>query len=273
MDIRMGFLQDHMLYNQSIQTNSNQLLVQANFGRSLTDNLKANIGGSLNRIDVDTDNYEGKIHENRWDLHGWIKYQPVPHWKLSMTLRSIGTDSIDTPLSPSFGSEFILKRTEDLSLKWNVLASRNFRIPTLNDRYWNPGGNPDLKMEEGFSVETGLDMEFIKKSYKQITNVSVFKMWVNNWIIWLPQGPFWSPENLREVEVSGVEISTQGTFSLGKVENNWTTAYSFTRSKNMTAIDRFDRSAGKQLPYVPFHNLSISLNPQLDSWYSKLITT
>ncbi len=36
--------------------------------------------------------------------------------------------------------------------------SKNSKIPTLNDMYWSPGGNPDLKNETGYSSEITWEM-------------------------------------------------------------------------------------------------------------------
>ena len=39
-----------------------------------------------------------------------------------------------------------------------VNFSRNFRAPTLNERYWQPGGNPDLEPEESYNIEAGITL-------------------------------------------------------------------------------------------------------------------
>ena len=40
--------------------------------------------------------------------------------------------------------------------EWLTLKATNgynYRIPTLNAMYWQPGGNPDLKPEKGFASD------------------------------------------------------------------------------------------------------------------------
>lgn len=44
-------------------------------------------------------------------------------------------------------------------------VSRNYRFPTLNDLYFLPGGNPDLKNEHGFSYDAGVSFDVGKKGY------------------------------------------------------------------------------------------------------------
>ncbi|MCS2983587.1 TonB-dependent receptor [Bacteroides xylanisolvens] len=44
-----------------------------------------------------------------------------------------------------------------------VSISRNYRFPTLNDLYFLPGGNPNLKNEQGFSYDAGVSFEVGKE--------------------------------------------------------------------------------------------------------------
>ena len=72
-------------------------------------------------------------------------------------MRQEYVDGDFTPIVPFFGFDFRLVKEKDLILKGNI--ARNFHMPTLNDLYWLPGGNPDLLHGEGFSFELGLAYE------------------------------------------------------------------------------------------------------------------
>ena len=92
--------------------------------------------------------------------------------------------------------------------------SKFYRWPGLDDLYWNPGGNPDLKPENGF-----LAYWKFRNSDKMIKNlfyegeVYAGKTW--NLIRWHPVGPIWEPENLDEGWRAGFSISTNYSFKLG----------------------------------------------------------
>lgn len=43
-------------------------------------------------------------------------------------------------------------------------VSRNYRFPTLNDLYFLPGGNPNLRNEHGFSYDAGVSFEVGKEN-------------------------------------------------------------------------------------------------------------
>lgn len=75
--------------------------------------------------------------------------------------------------------------------KGNITAkasiTRNYRFPTLNDLYFLPGGNTDLKRESGFTYEAGLSFAVGKDNvYTLSGSASWFDQHVNDWIIWLP---------------------------------------------------------------------------------------
>ena len=50
-------------------------------------------------------------------------------------------------------------------LKWN--ASSNYRLPSLNDLYWIPGGNRELMLEQGYSLDMALVAGSISKREKK----------------------------------------------------------------------------------------------------------
>lgn len=90
-------------------------------------------------------------------------------------------------------------------LRWKAHAGRTFRMPTFNDRFWQPGGNPDLQPERGWSVDTGLHLQ--RNAWH--AEATVFHNWRRNQIIWAPvRSGTWSPENEQRVIARGVEVST-----------------------------------------------------------------
>lgn len=80
-------------------------------------------------------------------------------------------------------------------------VSRNFRFPTLNDLYFLPGGNPDLKKEHGISYD---GRRFVRRgrggSYSLHGEATWFDSYIDDWIVWLPTFKgFWTPKNIKEV--------------------------------------------------------------------------
>ena len=92
----------------------------------------------------------------RVELSGSVsaKWQPVEPLGLSLVLREEMSGDKWAPLIPAFFIDGLISRKGNVMVKASV--SRNYRFPTLNDLYFLPGGNPDLKKEHGFTYDAGL---------------------------------------------------------------------------------------------------------------------
>ena len=150
--------------------------------------------------------------------------------------------------------------------KWIVKGciARNYHTPTLNDKYWQPGGNPDLKPEFGFNSELGIESFMGNLNHQLKTEITAFYADINDWIIWLPTFKgYWTPQNIKQVISKGVESRIDYHGNSGKLDYRVVFAYAYTRSKNLGEVEKWgDNSGGKQLVYVPLHsgNIIASLN-------------
>jgi iron complex outermembrane receptor protein len=134
-------------------------------------------------------------------------------------------------------------------------ASRNYRFPTLNDLYFLPGGNPDLRHESGWSDDGGMSFAIGREGvYKLSGSATWFDSYINDWIIWLPTTKgFFSPENVKDVHAYGVELDGHLSVQLAKHWLlNMDATFSWTPSINHgEKRSPADQSVGKQLPYIP----------------------
>ena len=90
-------------------------------------------------------------------------------------------------LAPDFSAAAEIRpfRTKDYLIKASY--SRNSKIPSLNDMFWSPGGNPDLKNETGYLSEVTIEMAGILKGSFSIKNdLTFFRNNLNNVIQWRP---------------------------------------------------------------------------------------
>lgn len=127
----------------------------------------------------------------------------------------------------------------------------NHRTPTLNDLYWNPGGNPSLKPETGFSSDLGLMSNPTWGATSLLLEATYYHMDINNWIMWIPKGngAIWEPVNFDKVRSQGLEINGQIRTIIGKTQHLIGFNYGFASSTNNSQRD--DNTQGKQLPYIP----------------------
>ncbi|MBE0663843.1 MAG: TonB-dependent receptor [Bacteroidales bacterium] len=176
--------------------------------------------------------------------------------------KEYNSDFTDVPPALSLGWKGRLSK----SLEGRINLSTNYRMPTLNDRYWQPGGNPDLKAESGFNMEAGINFGFEKEKTRLAMSATFYNNRVNNWIAWLPGSyNYWSPENITTVFIYGSEANIHFTYNANKFRHeaglNWAAAKSIYGAKS------FSESKGKpQLIYTPVHTASAYYTATSGNW-------
>lgn len=206
----------------------------------------------------------------RLELSGSLstKWQPTDRLGLSAILREDMYGDNHSPLIPALFGDYVLSKRGHLVAKCSV--SRNYHFPTLNDLYFLPGGNPDLKTEKGFSYDGGLSFAIGKDKRFSLTGEATwFDSHIDNWIVWLPSFKgFWTPKNVKKVHAYGIELKgglkyifTRNLY-LGLNGN-----FSWTPSINHgDPTDWADNSIGKQLVYIPKRSSSATARVSYKSW-------
>ena len=197
-----------------------------------------------------------------------IKWRPIDRLGLSVVVREELFGKEWTPIIPAFFVDGVLSKVGNITAKASV--SRNFRFPTLNDLYFLPGGNPNLRKESGWTYDAGVSFAVGKEGiYSLSGSANWFDSYINDWILWLPTTKgFFSPRNIKDVHAYGVELQANLAVNLSK---GWQLAlngtYSWTPSINQgEPISSADQSIGKQLPYVPEHSSTITGRLSWRSW-------
>lgn len=198
------------------------------------------------------------------------KWQPVDPIGLSVVLREEMFGDRWAPLIPAFFIDGLISRKGNVMVKASV--SKNHKFPTLNDLYFLPGGNPDLRSENGWSYDAGASFD---TGWTRPFPVSVggsvtwFDSYIDDWIMWLPTTKgFFSPRNVKKVHAYGIE----GKLNLAMEPfKGWVVdlngSYSWTPSVNRgEKMSPADQSVGKQLPYVPKHSASLTGRLTWRSW-------
>jgi len=196
------------------------------------------------------------------------KWQPVERLGMSVVLREEMYGTRWTPVIPAFFIDGIISRKGNITAKASV--SRNYRFPTLNDLYFLPGGNPDLKSESGFTYDAGLSFEIGKPDvYSLSGSATWFDSQIDDWILWLPTTKgFFSPRNIKKVHAYGIELKANlGLQPLKGWILDLNGSFSWTPSINRgDRLTEADRSVGKQLPYVPERSASMTARLTWRTW-------
>ena len=79
----------------------------------------------------------------------------------------------------------------------------------MNDMFWVPGGNPELKNEYAFIYELTGEMNHKISSPLAIKyDLSVFRNNIKDMIQWHPgEYSYWTADNIKSVNTSGLESS------------------------------------------------------------------
>ena len=197
-----------------------------------------------------------------------VKWKPVDGVGISAVLREEMYGDEFSPIIPALFVDGVISKRGNVVAKASV--SRNYRFPTLNDLYFLPGGNPDLRKESGWTYDAGLSFAVGGSGiYSLSGSATWFDSYIHDWILWLPTTKgFFSPKNIKDVHAYGVEVQANLDVALSKewlLKLNGT--YSWTPSINEgEPISAADQSVGKQLPYVPKHSSSITGRLSWRSW-------
>jgi iron complex outermembrane receptor protein len=181
-------------------------------------------------------------------------------WQVVAALRQGLLDGRLIPFLPSLRLDW--KPVEQGRLF--LAVDRSFRAPTLNDRFWVPGGNPALQPKESWSQEGGLEWTSEPGRFGQHqAQFSGFSRLLNQWIQWIPLGEFWSPQNLKRVWSRGLEVSHQSSWQWSAIRLQLESRYEWVRSTN---VNTGDKTENKQLIYTPVHQGQIGGSLSWNAW-------
>ncbi|MEL6676942.1 MAG: TonB-dependent receptor [Bacteroidota bacterium] len=191
----------------------------------------------------------------------WESPQSRLAWRSS--LRKAFLDGAALPWIPETGLEAKLSRL--LSLRAKI--ARSYRIPTFNDLYWQPGGNPDLLPETGWNQEVGLTGKLPPIHMKW--EAGLFNSQIDNWILWLPGPQYWAPENVLKVWSRGWEFQGSWERQLGSWHSLAKIQYQYARTTREATTVPGDAGLFRQLIYVPRHQANALLRLQKNRWQAQ----
>ena len=181
------YYEDDLLYRNKF----NSLFLEAEYQTQLSKDLLS-IGVSMVDNKAQTASYKSQVSENRYAFFtNYLLKRRVIQTKIS--IRQSIIDNRLSPILPAIVNTFKMNDKHSLSL----VGSRNFRVPTLNNRYWVPGGDKELKDEIGWSEE--VTYRFQSKNFNM--EASGFNRVIKNWILWTfkPGENFVSAQNIAKV--------------------------------------------------------------------------
>jgi len=170
----------------------------------------------------------------------------------------------------------LLPAVASLGWEWQLLpqavlvkgtASKNYRIPTMNDLYWagvGAMGNKELVPEYGWSGDVGLQERFKLLGGQTTLSQTMFYSYTNNWMLWQPlEGGIWTPVNKDTGRSYGLENRMQSTHAVSQFRLVLDAFYTWT---NARIIKENAQTVDKPFTYIPEHQLNGSISLVADNY-------
>jgi vitamin B12 transporter len=223
-------------------------------------------GNDLKLTSVSTPNYSENKQEWGWDAHIGADWHPSEFWKLTYLSKISSRSSL--PLYAPLSVELNHWVGRQRNLKWWLRAGTDARFPTLNDRFWQPGGNPDLKAEQSVGGAVGFSVPVWRNDITSWRwKTEAFFTFIEDMILWQPTNKFyWTPQNIGNVRTYGLISEQQFRWQKHHHSLLISQSYGFNRSGSIRAIVQNDKTVGKQLPYFPVHSFKTNLHYSWKTW-------
>ncbi len=157
--------------------------------------------------------------------------------------------------------------TKELDVR--AFYKRVFRMPTLNDLYYEEIGNKSLNPEYTNQYDLGATYRLTPKSgaMKQLElQADIYYNEVEDKIIAMPtSNQFrWTMINLGYVEIRGVDVSAEAKLQFGDVGVSPRVTYTYQKAQDFT--DPTSDYYGGQIPYIPWHSGSTIIGLDYNGW-------
>jgi vitamin B12 transporter len=263
--MRTAWLTDDLHYTDKIHAEDNafsidskigtrQLRNEAEYRYYLSGRVTLGAGADYNALSGISNNYGFRVQENEIAFSAFMKLH-LGKWTGDLGLRKEFLEGPDPALLYSFGWKY--KMAEQLVVRTNI--SNKFRKPSFNEKYWKPGGNPDLRPEKGWGIDAGFEGRLFTGSGPSSFRYTVggFFQCVDNWIQWVIRDSL-TPVEYKTVHAKGIETELVYRYQTERLQFSSILVYALNRSVILRTYDDNALYEGKQLMYTPLHSAKFS---------------
>ncbi len=246
---RVAWLDDYLAFYLAGNTDtsrSRQVLLSTERSASLGKHWAWRLGGNALRQWAQVDGY---VDSTTWFGQTRLAGFAMGEWhkgntRFSGLLRQEWAEAQATPFTASLGGQIGLGRVGEGVFH----ISRNFNLPTLNDRFWKNLGRPDLRPEKGYSADLG----WVLKKADFSLEITGFQLIMDDWILWQPDSTgLFRPDNVRKVWSRGMEGGGSRQWLLGPWILGLSGRLQLSKTTNVSVYTGSESALGKQLPYTP----------------------
>jgi len=274
LQVRTAFFYHHQLYKEKESLQDEKYMIyspittqkwmnELNYRHYLNQQITFDLGVQYSRVQADVDAYSQRAKEYRASLIGAFQYEQS---NLTTNLSVRQQFNPYTNPAPQFSLGANYRPMKKLFLRSHF--STKYRMPTMNDKYWQPGGNKNLRPEHGWTAEVGAGYTFDYNSHRaqSTLEMTAYQSKIQDMIEWMPMkgSSFWHPVNTSRVRTRGLETSLSHTLRWNRYRLQLLSLYNYTRAVNLNESQ--PDIYGKQLRYTPFHTLKNNLYITRDTY-------
>ncbi|PQJ80894.1 hypothetical protein BTO18_04070 [Polaribacter porphyrae] len=240
------FFDDNTNRNNFSSGRTRRNIMQVDYNNSISRKIKFNTILGVENINASGTSFEDN---SRTIFTGVVSlnHQLTKRLSYGVQVRQELQQEFNSPLLYSLGIENEFNKNYTLSFN----TSKNYRVPTFNDLYWNPGGNINLKPESSYQFEIGNILSF--KNIRLQLNTFYIKS--EDLIQWIPNNlGVWSPQNVNKTRNIGIEFNTK----FSAIINNSLLDVIL----NYTHVDAVNLETNQQLIAVPRNTGNMLINFQ-----------
>lgn len=260
MYAKLAYIRDYMMYNDSfvlLRSNNvtNQVYGEAGIKYRIDPHQQFLVFVPVHISWIDRQVYNDVKTQNKMALAAAYSLSYFDN-KLNVSASARG-EAIDnkTIFLPGINASFSF--TDWLAIRANV--QRSYRAPNLYELYYQPGGNPLLKPEYGWSEDAGYQLKTSADNRLVLEHdVSLFNRVVNDWILWFG-GSVWTPHNIATVHSRGIETDNRLQWQSGNWKLHIGVNTSYVLATTTTSYLPGDSSIGRQIPYTPRYNGQVNV--------------
>lgn len=292
-------------YPSTDRQNDRNYLSQGTFRKQFTDNyeLRVSAKGSYDEMFYKSTWGDSEYKQTEFQLNTAQKYRVIPWWTVSLAAgltwdglkgnvyegsrtatviaasTALRTDRFDADLAVEYGGTFgkggeswnSLSPSADLrftllqGLDIVAFGRRAYRVPTFNELYYPGYGNKDLRPEDAWLADLGLDFARGFGAWTIKARVDGFYNYLTDKIISAPsEDPMiWLPYNVGKVEARGADLLAGFAYAADGFKAGFSAKYGFQKALDKTP-DSY--SYGKQIPYVAKHTVVLAADAAWKGW-------
>jgi iron complex outermembrane receptor protein len=253
LSLNGGYIDDVIVFNGS-GSDVTRWISKAKHEFVFAQTFHAQVSAEWNHIIGHIPNYQdGRAQEDRYDFTSSLQKNIGQRLSFAINLRQPVVPGFAAPFLPYIGIEFLPMKKNGNELKVYGSVSKNYRVPTLNDRYWQNAGDRNLLPETSHAAEAGWSWRYKK--------LEIFNAWfaqrVDDWIQWTPDATGnYRPKNIEQVLARGIELKINARPKIKNIVIVPMLSYQLTQSITTKAPANQQYTIGNQLIFTPRHTAS-----------------